>query len=56
MPTVPSTLRATARRVPETVAIKFGDFSCTYAELDAEVDRPLMRCPPSGWAAATGSR
>ena len=39
MPTVPSTLRATARRVPEAVAIKFGDFSCTYAELDAEVDR-----------------
>ncbi|TWP34115.1 class I adenylate-forming enzyme family protein [Leekyejoonella antrihumi] len=39
MPTIPSTLRATARRVPETVAIKFGDYSCTYAELDAEVDR-----------------
>jgi len=39
MPTVPSTLRSTARRVPETVAIKFGDFSCTYAELDTEVDR-----------------
>jgi len=39
MPTVPSTLRSTAWRVPETIAIKFGDFSCTYAELDAEVDR-----------------
>jgi len=39
MQTIPSTLRSTARRVPETIAIKFGDFSCTYAELDAEVDR-----------------
>lgn len=39
MPTVPSTLRATARRIPDTVAIKFEDFSCTYGELDAEVDR-----------------
>ena len=39
MPTIPGTLRATARRVPETVAITFGDFTCTYAELDAEVDR-----------------
>lgn len=38
MPTIPSTLRATARRVPETIAIKAGDFTCTYAELDAEVD------------------
>ena len=39
MPTIPGTLRATALRVPETVAIKSGDFTCTYAELDAEVDR-----------------
>lgn len=37
--TIPSTLRATARRVPDAEAVKFRDFSCTYAELDAEVDR-----------------
>ncbi|MDN5893213.1 MAG: AMP-binding protein [Nocardioides sp.] len=37
--TIPSTLRATARRVPDADAVKFGDFTCTYAELDAEVDR-----------------
>lgn len=39
MQTVPSTLRATARRIPHAVAVLFGDVSCTYAELDAEVDR-----------------
>lgn len=39
MKTIPGALRATARRVPDTVAIKFADFECTYAEFDAEVDR-----------------
>ena len=39
MKTIPGTLRATARRIPGSVAIKFRDFNCTYAELDAEVDR-----------------
>jgi fatty-acyl-CoA synthase len=39
MPTVASTLRSTARRVPDTVALVFGEQRSTYAELDARVDR-----------------
>lgn len=39
MPTISGLLRSTARRVPETTALKFGERTYTYAELDAEVDR-----------------
>jgi acyl-CoA synthetase (AMP-forming)/AMP-acid ligase II len=39
MPTIASTLRATARRVPDTVALTFGERRSTYRELDAQVDR-----------------
>ena len=39
MPTIASTLRSTARRVPDTVALIFGERRYTYRELDARVDR-----------------
>jgi acyl-CoA synthetase (AMP-forming)/AMP-acid ligase II len=39
MPTIPGSLRSTARRVPGDPALAFGDRACTYAELDAAVDR-----------------
>ena len=39
MPTIASTLRSTARRVPDTVALVFGEQRYTYRELDAQVDR-----------------
>jgi fatty-acyl-CoA synthase len=38
MPTIASTLRSTARRVPDTVALIFGQRAYTYRELDNEVD------------------
>ena len=39
MPTIPGSLRSTARRVPGDPALAFGDRACTYSELDAVVDR-----------------
>ena len=39
MPTIPGSLRSTARRVPGDPALAFGDRAYTYAELDAAVDR-----------------
>jgi fatty-acyl-CoA synthase len=39
MPTIPGSLRSTARRVPGAPALAFGDRAWTYAELDAAVDR-----------------
>ena len=39
MPTIPGSLRSTARRVPGDPALAFGDWAFTYAELDAAVDR-----------------
>ncbi|WP_432824720.1 class I adenylate-forming enzyme family protein [Dactylosporangium sp. CA-092794] len=39
MPTVASTLRTTARRVPGAAALSFGERTYTYAELDTAVDR-----------------
>lgn len=39
MPTIPGTLRASAARVPEAEALRFGDRCYTYAELDREVHR-----------------
>ncbi len=39
MPTIASTLRSTARRTPEAIALKFDSRTYTYAELDHEVDR-----------------
>jgi acyl-CoA synthetase (AMP-forming)/AMP-acid ligase II len=39
MPTIPGSLRSTARRVPGDPALVFGDRAYTYAGLDAAVDR-----------------
>ena len=39
MPTIPGSLRYTARRVPGAPALVFGDRAYTYAELDTAVDR-----------------
>lgn len=39
MATLPSVLATTARRVPQHPALKWGDSSLTYADLDATVDR-----------------
>ncbi|MGV0617926.1 AMP-binding protein [Mycolicibacterium elephantis] len=39
MPTIGSTLRATAARVPERRALVYGSVEYTYGQLDAEVDR-----------------
>lgn len=39
MPTIAGSLRATARRVPDATALKFGELGFTYRELDAAVDR-----------------
>lgn len=39
MPTISGTLRMTASRVPDRVALVHGDRSRTYSELDAEADR-----------------
>src|SRR5215471_15708933 len=39
VPTISGSLRSTARRVPGDPALTFGDRACTYAELDAAVDR-----------------
>ena len=39
MPTIASTLRSTARRVPEAPALVFGPHRYSYGELDAQVDR-----------------
>lgn len=38
MPTIAASLRATAHRVPDTAALKFGELTYTYAELDSAVD------------------
>ena len=56
MPTIPGSLRSTARRLPGDPALAFGDRACTYAELDAAVDRRRARWPGSACAGATGSR
>lgn len=39
MPTIASTLRDTAARVPDRIAVLFGDTSYSYAELDTVVDK-----------------
>jgi fatty-acyl-CoA synthase len=39
MPTIGSTLRSTAARVPEREALIFGDLQYSYAELDRSVDQ-----------------
>ncbi|MEU6559840.1 class I adenylate-forming enzyme family protein [Nocardia nova] len=39
MPTIGSTLRSTAARVPDRTALVFGDTRYSYAELDSRVDR-----------------
>ena len=54
MPTIASTLRSTARRVPDTVALIFGERRCTYRELDARVDRTATAAT-SGWERASAS-
>jgi acyl-CoA synthetase (AMP-forming)/AMP-acid ligase II len=50
MPTIASTLRSTARRVPDTVALIFGERACTYRELDAQVDRTATALADLGLA------
>jgi fatty-acyl-CoA synthase len=54
MPTIASTLRSTARRVPDTVALIFGERAYTYAELDAQVDRTATAL--AGLGLARGDR
>lgn len=39
MPTIDGALRATAARIPDADAIKFGDVELTYGELDDAVER-----------------
>lgn len=39
MPTIDGALRATARRIPEAEALKFGQAELNYAQLDEAVDR-----------------
>lgn len=39
MPTIDGALRATARRIPEAEALKFGQVELNYAQLDEAVDR-----------------
>jgi fatty-acyl-CoA synthase len=50
MPTVTSTLRSTARRVPDTVALIFGEQRYTYRQLDAQVDRTATALASLGLA------
>jgi fatty-acyl-CoA synthase len=54
MPTIASTLRSTARRVPDTVALIFGERAYTYRELDAQVDRTATAL--AGLGLARGDR
>jgi acyl-CoA synthetase (AMP-forming)/AMP-acid ligase II len=54
MPTIGSTLRATARRSPDAEALRFGNEQYTYAELDAAVDRTATAL--SGLGLAKGDR
>ncbi|MGB4745103.1 MAG: AMP-binding protein [Candidatus Microthrix parvicella] len=39
MPTIDGALRATARRIPDAEALKFGQVELNYAQLDEAVDR-----------------
>ena len=39
MPTIDGALRATARRIPDAEALKFGQVELNYALLDEAVDR-----------------
>jgi fatty-acyl-CoA synthase len=39
MPTIDGALRATARRIPDAEALKFGQAELNYAQLDEAVDR-----------------
>ncbi|ALG83965.1 class I adenylate-forming enzyme family protein [Gordonia phthalatica] len=50
MPTIGSTLRLSANRVPERTALIFGDVRYTYRELDQAADRL------AGWLAEQGLR
>lgn len=54
MPTIGSTLRASARRVPDAEALVFADRRYTYAELDAEVDQ--VAAALAGLGLAKGER
>lgn len=50
MPTVASTLRSTARRIPDSPALVFGERRLTYGELDAHVDRTALALARLGLA------
>ena len=56
MPTVASTLRSTARRVPDALALVFAERRYTYRELDAQVDRTATVLARLGLAKGAGSR
>jgi fatty-acyl-CoA synthase len=54
MPTIPGSLRSTARRVPDAPALAFGGQCSSYAELDAAVDRTA--CALAGLGLRPGDR
>src|ERR1700761_7810577 len=54
MPTIPGSLRSTARRVPDAPALAFEGQRSTYAELDAAVDRTA--CALAGLGLRKGDR
>ncbi|MFB7084798.1 class I adenylate-forming enzyme family protein [Streptomyces sp. NPDC056296] len=54
MPTIGSTLRASARRTPDAPALAFDDRTYTYAELDAAVDKAAAAL--AGLGLAKGDR
>ena len=54
MPTIDSTLRATARRIPDAEALKFGQVELNYAQLDEAVDRAARAL--AGLGVAKGDR
>src|ERR1700761_2627660 len=54
MPTIPGSLRSTARRVPDAPALTFGGRTSTYAELDATVDQTA--CALAGLGLRPGDR
>ena len=54
MPTIDGALRATARRIPDAKALKFGQVELNYAQLDEAVDRAAN--PLAGLGLAKGDR
>lgn len=54
MPTIDGALRATARRIPDAEALKFGQVELNYAQLDEAVDRAARAL--AGLGLAKGDR